>query len=139
MLGDTSIFTKTLQSKISSLEKKSLKNTGLRLNIALNYGSRSEIMMAVNKSYRNFKGKKINLTEKKLEDNLYTKGMPDVDLLIRTGGHMRLSNFLLWQVAYSELYFTKTLWPDFSEKDFIDALYFFQNSERKFGNLKGHN
>ena len=139
VLGDTSIFTKTLQSKISSLEKKSLKNTGLRLNIALNYGSRSEIMMAVNKSYRNFKGKKINLTEKKLEDNLYTKGMPDVDLLIRTGGHMRLSNFLLWQVAYSELYFTKTLWPDFSEKDFIDALYFFQNSERKFGNLKGHN
>ena len=62
--------------------------------------------------------------------------MPDVDLLIRTGGQRRLSNFLLWQIAYSELYFIDTLWPDFSEKDFVNALYFFQNTERKFGNLK---
>ena len=92
--------------------------------------------MAVNKFYKKSRGLKNTLLEKDLGDNLYTKNMPDVDLLIRTGGQRRLSNFLLWQAAYSELYFTDTLWPDFSEKDFIDALYFFQNTERKFGNLK---
>ena len=95
--------------------------------------------MAVNKFYKKLKGKKHVIVEKNINDNLYTKKMPDVDLLIRTGGQKRLSNFLLWQVAYSELYFTNTLWPDFSEKDFVNALYFFQNTERKFGNLKGDN
>jgi len=128
-----------LQNKIKILEKKSLNNTGLNLNIALNYGARSEILMAVNKFYKKLKGKKPVIVEKNINDNLYTKKMPDVDLLIRTGGQKRLSNFLLWQVAYSELYFTNTLWPDFSEKDFVNALYFFQNTERKFGNLKGDN
>ena len=136
ILGDTDIFNIDLQNKIKILEKKSLNNTGLNLNIALNYGARSEILMAVNKAT---KGKSGVLLEKDLTDNLYTKDMPDVDLLIRTGGQKRLSNFLLWQVAYSELYFTNTLWPDFSEKDFVNALYFFQNTERKFGNLKGDN
>ena len=77
------------------------------------------------------------MLESDLTDNLYTKGMPDVDLLIRTGGQKRLSNFLLWQIAYSELYFIDTLWPDFSDKDFVSAIYFFQNTVRKFGNLKG--
>ena len=106
----------------------------MNLNVALNYGARSEIIMAVN----NIPKSKIGtLLEKDLTDNLYTKNMPDVDLLIRTGGQKRLSNFLLWQIAYSELYFIDTLWPDFSEKDFVKALYFFQNTERKFGNLKG--
>ena len=134
VLGDISIFTKALQTKIKSLMKKSSINTGLKLNIALNYGARSEILMAVNKAT---KGKSGVLLEKDLTDNLYTKDMPDVDLLIRTGGQRRLSNFLLWQIAYSELYFIDTLWPDFSEKDFVNALYFFQKTERKFGNLKG--
>ena len=124
VLGDISIFTKELQTKIKSLMKKSSINTGSKLNIAL---------MAVNKAT---KGKSGVLLEKDLTDNLYTKDMPDVDLLIRTGGQRRLSNFLLWQIAYSELYFIDTLWPDFSEKDFVSALYFFQNTERKFGNLK---
>ena len=133
VLGDISIFSKELQTKIKSLMKKSSTNTGLKLNIALNYGARSEILMAVNKAT---KGKSGILLEKDLTDNLYTKDMPDVDLLIRTGGQRRLSNFLLWQIAYSELYFIDTLWPDFSEKDFVSALYFFQNTERKFGNLK---
>ena len=133
VLGDITIFTKELQIKIKSLVKKTSKNTGLKLNIALNYGARSEILMAVNKAT---KGKSGVLLEKDLTDNLYTKDMPDVDLLIRTGGQRRLSNFLLWQIAYSELYFIDTLWPDFSEKDFVNALYFFQKTERKFGNLK---
>jgi len=134
ILGDISIFSKGLQVKIKSLMKKSSKKTGLKLNIALNYGARSEILMAVNKASKYKRGA---LLEKELTDNLYTKDMPDVDLLIRTGGQKRLSNFLLWQIAYSELYFINTLWPDFSEKDFVNALYFFQNTERKFGNLKG--
>ena len=133
VLGDISLFAKDLQIKIKSLVKKSSKNTGLKLNIALNYGARSEILMAVNKATKKKSGA---LLEKDLTDNLYTKDMPDVDLLIRTGGQRRLSNFLLWQIAYSELYFIDTLWPDFSEKDFVNALYFFQNTERKFGNLK---
>jgi undecaprenyl diphosphate synthase len=133
VLGDITIFTKELQIKIKSLVKKTSKNTGLKLNIALNYGARSEILMAVNKATKKKRGV---LLEKDLTDNLYTKDMPDVDLLIRTGGQRRLSNFLLWQIAYSELYFIDTLWPDFSEKDFVNALYFFQNTERKFGNLK---
>jgi undecaprenyl diphosphate synthase len=133
ILGDISIFTKELQIEIKSLVKKSSINTGLKLNIALNYGARSEILMAVNKATKKRGGA---LLEKDLTENLYTRDMPDVDLLIRTGGQRRLSNFLLWQVAYSELYFIDTLWPDFSEKDFVNALYFFQKTERKFGNLK---
>jgi undecaprenyl diphosphate synthase len=134
ILGDISIFTNELQAKIKVLITKSSKNTGLKLNIALNYGARSEILMAVNKAIKEKSG---SLLEQDLTDNLYTRDMPDVDLLIRTGGQRRLSNFLLWQVAYSELYFIDTLWPDFSEKDFVNALYFFQKTERKFGNLKG--
>lgn len=135
ILGDIKIFTKSLQTKMKALIKKSSKNNGLNLNIALNYGARSEILMAVNKAT---KSKRNNLLEKDLVDNLYTKNMPDVDLLIRTGGQRRLSNFLLWQIAYAELYFIETLWPDFSDNNFVDALYFFQNTERRFGSLKDH-
>ena len=138
VIGDTKIFTKELQAKIKYLENKTSKNTGLNLNVALNYGARSEILMAANKFYKDSKLRKVPMLEADLNDNLYTKKMPDVDLLIRTGGQRRLSNFLLWQVAYSELYFIDTLWPDFSEKDFVNALYFFQKTERKFGNLKGN-
>jgi len=138
ILGDTSIFPRELQSRIKYLENESFKNKGLNLNIALNYGARSEILMAANNFFKNSKSSKILMKEEDLNNNLYTKEMPDVDLLIRTGGQKRLSNFLLWQAAYSELYFTNTLWPDFSDKDFVDALYFFQNTERKFGNLKGN-
>ena len=136
VIGDIKIFSKELRTKIKYLENKTSKNNGLTLNVALNYGARSEILMAVNKFYKDSKLRKVPMLEKDLNDNLYTKEMPEVDLLIRTGGQRRLSNFLLWQVAYSELYFTDTLWPDFSEKDFVNALYFFQITERKFGNLK---
>ena len=138
VIGDIKIFSKELRAKIKYLENKTSKNNGLTLNVALNYGARSEILMAVNKFYKDSELRKVPMLEKDLNDNLYTKEMPEVDLLIRTGGQRRLSNFLLWQVAYSELYFTDTLWPDFSERDFVSALYFFQNTERKFGNLKGN-
>lgn len=133
-IGDVSILTKTLQEKIKKIEKETSRNTSLILNIALNYGGRLDIVNSVNNFYKN-KNKTIKITEKNVANGLYTKGQPDVDLLIRTGGEQRISNFLIWQIAYAELYFSKKLWPDFNEKVFVDALYFFQNTERKFGSI----
>ena len=133
-IGDVSILTKTLQGKIKKIEKETSRNSSLILNIALNYGGRLDIINSVNNFYKN-KIKKIKINEKNITNGLYTKGQPDVDLLIRTGGEQRISNFLLWQIAYAELYFSKKLWPDFNEKVFVDALYFFQNTERKFGSI----
>ena len=102
--------------------------------MAVNYGGRVDIVNSVNNFYS--KKKKIKkITEKDINSGLYTKGYSDVDLLIRTGGQQRMSNFLLWQSAYAELFFSKKLWPDFDEKIFVDALYFFQNTERKFGSI----
>ena len=135
-IGDVSILTKTLQEKIKKIEKETSRNTSLILNIAINYGGRLDIVNSVNNFYKNKnKNKTIKITEKNVANGLYTKGQPDVDLLIRTGGEQRISNFLLWQIAYAELYFSKKLWPDFNEKVFVDALYFFQNTERKFGSI----
>ena len=133
-IGDVSILTKALQGKIKKIEKETSRNSSLILNIALNYGGRLDIVNSVNNFYKN-KIKKIKINEKNITNGLYTKGQPDVDLLIRTGGEQRISNFLLWQIAYAELYFSKKLWPDFNEKVFVDALYFFQNTERKFGSI----
>ena len=133
-IGDTSTFTEALRLKIKEIEKKTFKNKKLILNVALNYGGRLDIVNSVNNFYS--KKKKIkNITEKDINSGLYTKGYSDVDLLIRTGGQQRMSNFLLWQSAYAELFFSKKLWPDFNEKIFVDALYFFQNTERKFGSI----
>jgi len=133
-IGDISTFTKALQLKIKEIEKVTFGNKKLVLNVALNYGGRLDIVNSVNAfSYNKKKIKKI--TEKNINSGLYTKGNSDVDLLIRTGGQQRMSNFLLWQSAYAELFFSKKLWPDFDEKVFVDALYFFQNTERKFGSI----
>ena len=112
---------------------KTKKNNGLSLNIALNYGGRSEIVRSVTKALSKKKLPKI--TEKDIKKNLDTKDLPDVDLLIRTGGERRLSNFLIWQLAYSELYFEKCLWPDFNKNNFINALLFYQSRNRRFGKL----
>ena len=131
-LGDNTAFPKNLQKRLSNLEKKCVKNKGLILNIALNYGGRAEIVRAVNKL---LKSKQKQVSEKNIADNLDTAGMPNVDLLIRTGGEKRISNFLLWQIAYAELFFIDTLWPDFSEKHFIEALDWYQKRQRKFGGL----
>ena len=133
-IGDTSIFTEALQAKIKDIEKETSKNKRLTLNVALNYGGRLDIVNSVNSFFENKKNIK-KITEKNINCGLYTKGQSDVDLLIRTGGQQRMSNFLLWQSAYAELYFSKNLWPDFDEKLFVDALYFFQNTERKFGSI----
>ena len=140
-IGNVSILPKKLQEKIKKIENETSRNTSLILNIALNYGGRLDIVNSVNTFYKTktkktkTKTKIIKITEKNITNGLYTKGQPDVDLLIRTGGEQRISNFLLWQIAYAELYFSKKLWPDFNEKVFVDALYFFQNTERKFGSI----
>jgi len=131
VLGDITFFPKELQKKINVLENKCKKNNGLNLNIALHYGGKKEIVDTVNKLIK----RKKTITVDDIEKNLDTSQFPDVDLLIRTGGEKRISNFLIWQLAYSELYFVDTLWPDFNEGIFIDALYFFQNRERRFGVL----
>jgi len=113
-------------------------NTGLVLNLALNYSGRMEIIDAVKKLAQDVKNNKIKsgqIDEKLFHDYLYTDGLPDPDLLIRTSGEMRLSNFLLWQSAYTELYVTEVLWPDFSEKDFYLAIWDYQNRERRFGKV----
>jgi len=133
-IGDTSLLTKALQIKIKEIEKETSRNKRLVLNVALNYGGRLDIVNSVNTFYNNKKKIK-KITEKDINSGLYTKGQSDVDLLIRTGGQQRMSNFLLWQSAYAELFFSKKLWPDFDEKIFVNALYFFQNTERKFGSV----
>tara|TARA_B100000767_G_scaffold132135_1_gene125500 strand:- start:3134 stop:3820 length:687 start_codon:yes stop_codon:yes gene_type:complete len=133
-IGDTSIFKESLQLKIKDIERETSRNKSLTLNVALNYGGRLDIVNSVNSFYENKKITK-KITEKNINNGLYTKGQLDVDLLIRTGGQQRMSNFLLWQSAYAELYFSKRLWPDFDEKVFVSALYFFQNTERKFGSI----
>ena len=133
-IGDTSILSETLQIKIKEIEKETMKNKKLVLNVALNYGGRLDIVNSVNNFYAN-KANLKKITEKDIDCGLYTKGQSDVDLVIRSGGQQRMSNFLLWQSAYAELFFSKKLWPDFDEKVFVDALYFFQNTERKFGSI----
>ncbi|HXF48300.1 MAG TPA: isoprenyl transferase [Verrucomicrobiae bacterium] len=118
--------------------KKTSRNTGIILNLALNYSGRSEILAAVRKIAREVKEGKLSpsrIDEKVFESHLYTKGLPDPDLLIRTSGEKRLSNFMLWQAAYTELYITETLWPDFGEKEFLMALADYQNRQRRFGRV----
>jgi undecaprenyl diphosphate synthase len=112
-------------------EKKTSKNTKLQINLALNYGSKSELINAFKKVHKN--KKKIN--EKNLVKNLQTKDIPDPDLLIRTGNTKRLSNFLLWQLAYSEIFFEKKLWPAFNEKDYNKIIKEYKNIKRNFGNI----
>ncbi|MHB8483048.1 MAG: isoprenyl transferase [Nitrospiria bacterium] len=123
---------------IKKVERETRKNSKMRLNIALNYGGRNEIIDAivkfnedVQKGVRLFK----ELDETLFENYLYTEGAPDPDLMIRTSGEERISNFLLWQMAYTELYFTKTLWPDFRRKNLLLAILDFQRRERRFGKV----
>ena len=109
--------------------------TGLTLNLMINYGSRDEIITAVN-TIKNCKElSDTPITEDKFKSYLYTHDIPDPEILIRTSGEKRISNFLLWQISYSELYFTKTLWPDFSHKDLLEILKDYQSRNRRFGGL----
>jgi len=132
ILGDTTKFSKKIQHKLYDITNSTRNNTKLHFNIALNYGSREEIILAVN-TFMEDKSKAEKLTEKKFTKYLYTKNIPDPDLMIRTSGEYRLSNFLLWQSAYSELYFTKKLWPEFNEKELHKALLDYGQRKRRFG------
>lgn len=131
-IGDVSAFSKDIQKRCEQLESKTSKNNKLTVSIALNYGGRQEIIQAVNKAIRS--GKEIS--EKRFEELLYTTNTPDPDLLIRTGGDLRISNFLLWQSAYTEFYFTEILWPDFDKNELIKAVEDFNLRERRFGGRK---
>jgi undecaprenyl diphosphate synthase len=124
-------FSKKINNLLNKFEKKTLKNKKLQINLALNYGSKSELVYSFNKIRKN--KKKIN--EKNISKNLYTQNTPDPDILIRTGNTQRLSNFLLWQLAYSEIFFEKKLWPDFNEKDYNKILNKFKKIKRNFGNI----
>lgn len=119
-------------------ENKTKVNNGLQLNIAFNYGARDEILTAVKKISKKYKNDKIKLDDinkKFFSNHLYTKNIPDPDLVIRTSGEIRLSNFLLWQISYSELYFTDVLWPDFGKEEFNKALKAYDKRNRRYGKV----
>jgi undecaprenyl diphosphate synthase len=112
-------------------------NSGMLLNVALNYSGRAELVDSFNKLFREYKqnGHKSPVSEELISQSLYTSGIPDPDLLIRTSGEMRISNFLLWQIAYSEIYITPTLWPDFRRKHLLEAIWEYQQRERRYGGI----
>jgi len=131
IIGDKKKFSLKLKKLLKNSEVKTSKNKKLQINLALNYGSKSEIISAVKKINED----KLILSEKNIENNLYTKNIPNPDILIRTGNTHRLSNFLLWQIAYSEIFFVKKLWPDFNRKDFKMILSKFKKIKRNFGSI----
>lgn len=136
VLGDLERLDSGLRESIAEIVEKSSNNTGLTLNIAFNYGGRDEITNAVKhiaKDVENGKMKIDEIDEQVISNKLYTCGEPDPDLLIRTGGELRISNFLLWQLAYTEFLFVDKYWPDFSEEDLLNAIHTFQTRKRRFG------
>ena len=134
--GDTTVLSPELQELIARTREISRHYEGCQVNICLNYGGRDEILRAVAQYAQEYKaGTAPELTEESFSRYLYSAGVPDPDLLIRPGGELRLSNFLMWQSAYSELYFTDTLWPDFGEKDIAEALEAYARRDRRFGGV----
>ncbi|MEA3552860.1 MAG: di-trans,poly-cis-decaprenylcistransferase [Campylobacterota bacterium] len=130
-IGDISKFSKKLQNIIKDTEDKTSKCTGLTQILALNYGSRDEIVRAVKK----LNEKNIEVSEENINSCLDTANIPDVDLLIRTSGEVRISNYLLWQIAYAEMFFTQTYWPEFSTMELDDIISDFNKRERRFGGI----
>jgi len=130
-IGELNKLPIKLQKLIKISEKKTIKKNTLHINIALNYGSKIELINAIKK----IKQKKIKLNQENIDNNLYTKSLPDPDILIRTGGTQRLSNFLLWQLSYAEIFFEEKMWPDFNDKDFNKILDKFKNVKRNFGSI----
>ena len=142
VFGDLESLNKKPKDKLKDIILSTENNNKLNLNLAISYGSRQELLKAIrevsNKVKNNIISEK-NIDEKIINEHLYTRNLPNVDLLIRTGGESRVSNFLLWQIAYAELYFTDILWPDFKEKDFFEAIGNFQKRERRFGKISEQN
>ncbi len=131
IIGDINNFNHKLKKKLTDSEKITLKNKKLQVNLALNYGSKYELVRA----FKLLNKKKFKVNIKNIEKNLYSSGIPDPEILIRTGNTHRLSNFLLWQLAYTEIFFEKKLWPDFNEKDYSQILNKYKKTKRNFGNI----
>lgn len=139
IIGAYEEFAPTVRNVIERAMKRTENNTGLNLNIALNYGSRAEIVRAANLAMRQAIAQgKSEITADMLEQNLYTAGQPEVDLVIRTSGEHRFSNFLLYQISYAEFIFPEEYWPDFSDEAYLDALRVYQSRSRRFGGLEGN-
>ena len=128
ILGELKKLSSDIKSTIKKTTYLTRNNKKILVNLAINYGSKNEILNAARKS-------KSNLNIKNIENNLYTKNMPNPDILIRTGGHQRLSNFMLWQIAYTELFFSNKLWPDFSANDLLKIIEKYKKSKRNFGGI----
>lgn len=137
IIGDLTPLSEDLKTSLTDTEQLTSNNTGLNLQIAINYGSRNEITSAVKRIYEDTKAGLINdpeqITDKLISNYLYTSDIPDPDLLIRTGGEMRISNYLLWQVAYTEFYVTELFWPQFGEEALAEAVLSFAQRNRRFG------
>ena len=138
VIGDLETLKEKPKSKLKDIVSETKSNKKLNLNLAISYGSKQEIVNAIREVSDKVKNNIIsskNIDENIINEHLYTRNLPYVDLLIRTGGEKRVSNFLLWQIAYAEMYFTDILWPDFKKEDFIDALDDYQKRERRFGKV----
>jgi len=131
IIGNISVLNNKLKNKLQRSENITKTNNRLQINLALNYGSKTELLNA----FKKLNKKKQNINVKNIEKNLYTSNIPDPDILIRTGNTNRLSNFLLWQMAYSEIFFEKKLWPDFKENDYNKILKKFKKIKRNYGNI----
>ncbi|MHC5200686.1 isoprenyl transferase [Myroides sp. LJL119] len=135
-MGNIDLLPSKVQKNLKQVMETTKSNTGLTITLALSYGSRNEIIQAIQNISNKVKNNLISVTdidESIINEHLYTHDLPEVDLLIRTSGEQRISNFMLWQIAYAELYFTEVLWPDFCEQEFYKALLTYQNRERRFG------
>ena len=130
-MGRRNSLSTKIKTQFKEIEKKTIKNNKLIVNLAINYGSKNEIINAVKLIHK----KKKKLSEKNIENYLYTKNIPNPDFLIRTGNTNRLSNFLLWQIAYTEIFFEKKLWPDFNGNDYKKIINKFKKLQRNFGNI----
>ena len=132
ILGNLNKFPSSLKKKLNKVQKISKKNNKIQINLALNYGSKEEIITSVKKIINQSK----SINDKNIKKNLYTKDIPDPEILIRTGNRFRLSNFLLWQISYTEIFFVKKLWPDFNKNDFNKIIFEFKKMRRNFGGIK---
>jgi undecaprenyl diphosphate synthase len=135
--GDITFLSQKLQRLIARTEELSKKFEGVQVNMCVNYGGRDEILRAARAYAQDFRERGVPLTEEKFSEYMFSNGLPDPDLVIRPSGEMRLSNFLLWQSAYAEFYFTDVLWPDFSPRDIDRAIVAYQSRDRRFGGVKG--
>ena len=131
IIGNVKILPEKVKLRLIESMNRTKKCKKILINLAINYGSKDEIL----ETFRNLKKKKVSISVKNFENNLYTKNLPDPDILIRTGGKKRLSNFLLWQLAYSEIYFVDKLWPDFNVADYRRVIKHFKRVKRNFGNI----